>query len=282
MKTIENKTFDEERALYGRQDLLVKNCVYAGPADGESAFKECRHIEADDCHFDLRYPFWHCQGLNLHRAELTTNCRAALWYSSQVAVSDSNLHGIKAFRECADVDIRRCDIHSQEFGWSVRNLHMEDCQAVGEYFLLRCENLQLHKVHFQGKYAFQYIQNALLEDCVLDTKDAFWHGKNVTVRNCTLKGEYLGWYSDGLTLIHCTIVGTQPLCYCKNLRLIECTMVDTDLAFEKSEVEATLCAPIKSIKNPLSGHITVPQAEEIILDDPQAKGQVTLTGCPEK
>ena len=32
-------------------------------------------------------------------------------------------------------------------------------------------------------------------------------------------------------------------------------MVDTDLAFEKSEVEAVITTRVDSIKNPLSGHI---------------------------
>ena len=41
MRTIQNQTFDEERALYGSSDILVKDCSFDGPADGESAFKEC-------------------------------------------------------------------------------------------------------------------------------------------------------------------------------------------------------------------------------------------------
>ena len=40
MKLIENQTFDGERALYGSRDILVKDCSFAGPADGESACKE--------------------------------------------------------------------------------------------------------------------------------------------------------------------------------------------------------------------------------------------------
>ena len=97
-----------------------------------------------------------------------------------------------------------------------------------------------------------------------------------------VKGEYLGWFSDGLTLVNCKIQGTQPLCYCKNLRLVDCTMVDTDLAFERSEVEATVTTPVLSIKNPLSGRITVPAVGEIIRDIPQARGEVlvTQTGGP--
>ena len=41
MEIIENKAFDMERALYGSHDITVKNYRFDGPADGESAFKEC-------------------------------------------------------------------------------------------------------------------------------------------------------------------------------------------------------------------------------------------------
>lgn len=73
------------------------------------------------------------------------------------------------------------------------------------------------------------------------------------------------------------MVGTQPLCYCKNLKLINCEMMNTDLAFEKSQVEATVTTPVLSIQNPLSGRITVPSVGEIIRDDAEAKGEVVVT-----
>ena len=57
-------------------------------------------------------------------------------------------------------------------------------------------------------------------------------------------------------------------------REIDCEMIDTDLSFERSEVEATLTAPIVSIKNPRAGTIRVPHANEVIFDDPQARGRV--------
>ena len=59
MQLIENRQFDEERALYGLQGAKVKNCKFDGPADGESAFKECGDIIVEDSYFNLRYPFWH-------------------------------------------------------------------------------------------------------------------------------------------------------------------------------------------------------------------------------
>ena len=49
MTTIQNKTFDEERALYAARDILVQECAFDGPADGESAFKEGRDIAVNGC-----------------------------------------------------------------------------------------------------------------------------------------------------------------------------------------------------------------------------------------
>jgi len=278
MKVIENQTFDMERALYGSNGVIARNCAFDGPADGESAFKEGQDIEAEHCFFNLRYPFWHDRGLKITDSEMTELCRAALWYSDHVEITDSKLHGIKALRECSDVLIQNCDIISPEFGWSVRGIRMEDTTAVSEYFMMRSEDLTFRGVTFKGKYSFQYIKNARFENCTFDTKDAFWHGENITVKNCVVKGEYLAWYSDGLTLINCKIIGTQPLCYCKNLKLIDCEMIDTDLAFEKSEVEARITTKVDSIKNPLSGQIYVPELGELIMDDAAAKGQVLING----
>ena len=280
MKVIENETFDMERALYGSDGVLVRNCSFDGPADGESAFKEGRDIETQHCFFNLRYPFWHDHRLKISDSEMTEACRAALWYSDHIEITDSKLHGIKALRECSDVLIRNCDIISPEFGWSVQGIRMEDTTAVSEYFMMRSENLTFSDVTFKGKYSFQYIKNATFENCVFDTKDAFWHGENVTVKNSVVKGEYLAWYSDGLTLINCKIIGTQPLCYCKNLKLIDCEMIDTDLAFEKSEVEAYITTKVDSIKNPLSGRIQAPEVGEVIMDDEQAKGEILI--CDKK
>lgn len=276
MKTITNKTFDEERALYGADGLVVKNCNFDGPADGESAFKEGKDVVVENSFFNLRYPFWHDTGLKITDSEMTELCRAALWYSHNIEIIDTKLHGIKALRECANVKMSGCDIISPEFGWSVQSIAMEDCTVEGEYFMMRSDHLTFNNVQLKGKYSFQYITDSVFENCVFDTKDAFWHAKNITIRNSVVKGEYLAWYSENITFENCKIIGTQPLCYCKNLRLIDCEMIDTDLSFERSEVEATLTAPVVSIKNPLSGHIYVPSVGEIIMDIEDAKGEIIV------
>lgn len=276
MNIIENERFDEERALYGSNDLTVKACAFDGPADGESAFKECSDITAENCYFNLRYPFWHTHTLKLSDSEMTEFCRAALWYSDNINISNTKMHGIKAVRECSDIVISDCDIDSPEFGWSSKNIQMKNTTAVSEYFMMRAENIKFKNVRFKGKYSFQYIKNAVFEDCVFETKDAFWHGENILVKNSVVKGEYLAWYSNGLTLENCKIIGTQPFCYCNNLRLINCEMIECDLAFEKSEVDATVTTPVLSIKNPLSGKICVPQVGEIIRDDVNSKATILI------
>lgn len=277
MTVIENKTFDEERALYGSAEVTIKHCRFDGPADGESAFKECRDVRVEDCFFNLRYPFWHDEGTSIDNCEMTELCRAALWYSNHVEISESKLHGIKALRECSDIKMRDCHIVSPEFGWSVNGIEMKDSFAESEYFMMRSNKLRFDNVTLKGKYSFQYIEDSVFENCNFDTKDAFWHAKNVTVRNSVIKGEYLAWYCENVTFENCKIIGTQPLCYCNGLKLIDCEMIDTDLSFERSEVEATLTAPIVSIKNPLSGHISVPGVGEIIRDNPNSRGEVIVT-----
>ena len=272
----ENKQFDEERALYGSKNIVVNNCRFDGLADGESALKECENVKVENTYLNLRYPFWHDHGLSIINSEMTVNCRAALWYSDHIMIKNTKMHGIKALRECDDVLIKDCDIDSTEFGWMTRNIQMKDTNASGEYFMMRSKNLRFENVKLKGKYSFQYMKNAYFENCVFDTKDAFWHSKDVWVRNSVIKGEYLAWYSKGLVLENCKIIGTQPLCYCKNLKLINCEMIDTDLAFERSEVDALIPSTVESIKNPYSGKIIAFQVKEIIMDDPKAKGEIIV------
>lgn len=131
--------------------MSVQNCSFDGSADGESAFKEGRNIEAAHYFFNLRYPFWHDHGIFIQDSEMTELCRAALWYSDHVEIRDTKLHGIQALRECSNVAVRNCDIISPEFGWSTRGIHMEDTTAASEYFMMRSEDLAWGKHNRQGQ-----------------------------------------------------------------------------------------------------------------------------------
>ena len=82
----ENQTFDQERALYGLQGAIIKNCRFDGKADGESALKEAGKLKVSGCFMNLRYPFWHVTDAKISGTEFTENCRAALWYDTGVTL----------------------------------------------------------------------------------------------------------------------------------------------------------------------------------------------------
>ena len=267
MKRIESVQFDEERALYNLRNTHVCDCIFAGPADGESVLKEARDVTVENCSFSLRYPLWHVEGFKLLDSRMDEKTRAAIWYARNGKISESDLMGIKAVRECQNIVVDNSNIDSAEFGWKCENIHLSNTTIRSEYLFLDSKHVTLDQVQMQGKYSFQYMEDLTIRNCVLDTKDAFWHSKNVTVEDSIVKGEYLGWFSENLTLIGCKIIGTQPLCYCKGLKLENCTMDGCDLAFEYSDVEATVDSHVDSIKNPRSGRIIVESVGEIIMED---------------
>ena len=265
-KTIEGKTFDEERALYHLMNTRVERCTFAGPADGESALKEPREVEVADCHFSLRYPLWHAKGFSLSSSVLDGGTRAPIWYASEGVIDGCTIEGVKCLRECGNIRVQNCRITSPEFGWKCRGLALRDNVITSEYFLLDSSGIEIENLELHGKYSFQYTNGVHISHSNLDTKDAFWHSCGVTVEDSIVRGEYLGWFSQNLTLIRCHIIGTQPLCYCENLRLIDCTMEGTDLSFEYSNVHATVNGRIESVRSPRSGVIEADEIGEILHD----------------
>ena len=283
MDLTENKIFDSERALYNVRNTIVKNCTFAGPADGESALKETRNIVIDGCTFSLRYPVWHARKYELRNSKLDEKTRAPLWYSDDGIIENTEITGVKALRECRNTVIRNCRIESPEFGWKTAGTKISDSSIVSEYVFLDAENIEIDNIDFKGKYSFQYVKDSVIRNSVLDTKDAFWHAENVTVTDSVIKSEYLAWYSEGLTLIRCRITGTQPLCYCKGLKLIDCEMTDCDLSFEYSDVDADIRGHIDSVKNPASGRICADSIGEIIKEDSVMESKaVILQAIPHK
>ncbi len=266
-KEIIGKQYDEERALYNLTSTDVIDCIFDGPADGESVLKEARDVTLDNCRFSLRYPLWHVDGFKLHDSKMDELTRAAIWYSNNGLITDSDLGGVKAVRECKNIKLSNCTVISEEFGWKSENITVVDSTLDSQYLFFDSKNVLLDRVEMRGKYSFQYMENLEIRNSVLDTKDAFWHSKNVTVYDSVVKGEYLGWFSQGLTLVNCRISGTQPLCYCKDLKLVGCTMEGTDLAFEYSDVDAEITGSVLSIKNPKSGIIVVDAVGEVIMTD---------------
>ncbi|MBD5236817.1 MAG: DUF3737 family protein [Bacteroidales bacterium] len=267
MEIIENKEFGGERPLFATHDLkLVNVTIHAG----ESALKECSNIEAVDCRFEGKYPFWHVDGFSIRNCLFTEGARAALWYSKGLHMVDTLVEAPKMFREMNGVILEKVRIpDAQETLWHCRNINLHKVEVKNaDYLFMHCDNIEISDYHQEGNYSFQYCNNVVIRNAVIHSKDAFWNTDNVTVIDSELHGEYLGWHSKNLRLINCRISGTQPLCYCENLVMENCTMEkDCDLAFEESTLDATVNSEITSVKNPTSGIIRAKGYGEIILDE---------------
>ena len=151
------RNYDEERALYHLTDAVVRDCSFAGPADGESVLKECRNITVENCRFSLRYPLWHAQNFLLTASELDEKTRAPIWYCTNGKIQDCRIDGVKCLRECLRISVTHSEIHSPEFGWKSAELSISDSEIESEYFLLDSRAVTLDRIRMKGKYSFQYM-----------------------------------------------------------------------------------------------------------------------------
>ena len=267
MDTIKNQEFGGERPLFGTRNLRLEN-VTIHP--GESALKCCANIEADNCRFEGKYTFWHVDGFKISNTLFTPGARAALWYSRNLIMADTQVDAPKMFREMDGIVLRNVRIpDAQETLWHCANVDIENVSVDNaDYLFMHSHDIRISNWHQNGNYSFQYCRNVEIRNAIINSKDAFWGTENVTIYDSELNGEYLGWHSHRLRLVRCKISGTQPLCYTRDLILEDCEFApDCDLAFEDSEVQATITTHVTSIKNPKSGEISAPSVGEIIIDD---------------
>ena len=266
MRIIKDQEFGGERPLYCEKDLRLENVVIHA---GESALKETANITAVGCRFEGKYPFWCCDHFIVRDCIFTVGARAALWYSRDLLMEDTIVDAPKMFREMDGIKLRNVIIDSAaETFWSCGHIEMDDVRADrADYIFMHCHDIVIRIFKLNGNYSFQWARNVEIHDSLLNTKDAFWECDNVTVYDSTINGEFLGWHSRGLHLVRCHITGSQPLCYAEGLVLEDCTFGDdADLAFEYSDVKATVKGHIPSIKNPKTGFIKVESCGELIID----------------
>lgn len=269
---VEGVTTDQERAFYNTKNTHFLNCKIDGPADGESAFKECRNITVENTLNNLRYAYWHDENLNIINCTLAEPARASIWYCNNVNMTGTKIQSVKAFRNCNNIIIKDCDIVSEDFGWKCDGIKMSNCTLdEGVRSFLDVNNVIIESCNLKGKYMFQYSSNLTFLDTTLESKDFLWHAKNVYCKNCTIKSEYLAWYSENVVLENCLVDSIQPLCYCKRLKLINCRMENCNLGFEYSDVEADIRGHIQSAKNILNGKVVVDSYDEYVTEDPVYK-----------
>ena len=266
MKIVSDAESGGERPLFATHDLILENVTIHA---GESALKCCSEITANNCRFEGKYPFWHTKGFRVNDCVFTPGARAALWYSSDLVMTNTLVEAPKMFREMTNLALTNVRIpDAQETLWHCHNVSLNDVEVKNaDYLFMHSSDIKIENYRQQGNYSFQYCKNVEIHNAHIDSKDAFWNTENVTVYDSELTGEYLGWHSKNLKLVRCKISGTQPLCYCKGLIMEDCIFGDdADLAFEDSEVNATIKSNIISVKNPRTGSIKALAIGETILD----------------
>ena len=266
MHTVEGKEFGGERALFATHRLRLEGATFHA---GESALKCCSDIDATACVFEGKYPFWHVDTFRVTDSVFRETARAALWYSRNLIMRNTLVEAPKMFREMDNTTLEDVKIpNAQETFWNCRGIKLRDVEVKGaDYIFFHCSDINIDRYHQDGNYSFQYCRNVVVHNAVINSRDAFWETENVTVYNSEINGEYLGWHSKGLHLVRCKINGTQPLCYCQGLVLEDCTFGDEcDLAFEDSDLTATVNSSIVSVKNPRTGSVKAFSIGEVIID----------------
>ncbi|MDE6227162.1 MAG: DUF3737 family protein [Muribaculaceae bacterium] len=267
MEIIKNTEFGGERPLFATRNLKLEDVVIH---TGESALKCCANIDAVRCRFEGKYPFWHVDGFKITDCLFTPGARAALWYSRNLVMKDTQVDAPKMFREMDGIVLRNVNIpDGEETLWHCSNIDAENVDIrKADYLFMHSHHIRIDGWYQEGNYSFQYCRDVEIRNAKIHSKDAFWGTENVTVYDSELTGEYLGWHSRRLRLVRCRISGTQPLCYARDLILEDCVFApDCDLAFEDSEVQATILSPVTSIKNPKTGQIKAQSVGELIIDE---------------
>ena len=267
MESISKQHFEGERPLFAKHHLRLEQVTIG---DGESAIKECSDIEAEDCRFWGKYPFWHVHGFRINRCQFDVGARSALWYSDHLDMRNTRIDGPKMFREMSDLYMENVTINdADETFWRCRNVEARNLELhEGTYPFMFSDNIRIDGLKSDSKYVFQYCKNVELHNAHIVTKDSFWECENVTIYDSLLDGEYLAWHSKNVRLVNCHLAGEQLLCYADQLVLENCTFDQAcDRVFEYSNVEASIRGHIENIKNPISGHVVADSIGSSTIDE---------------
>lgn len=265
MKLVKQQMLTGERALFHCKDLEVS---YSTFADGESPLKESQNIKIDHSMFKWKYPLWYCKNIVVEDSTLFEMARSGIWYTENIAISNSIIEAPKTFRRAKGVKLENVTMpNAGETLWNCDEIYLKNVTAKGDYFGMNSTNIKIDGFQLVGNYAFDGGENIEIRNAKMLSKDAFWNCENVTVYDSFISGEYLGWNSKNLTFVNCTIESLQGLCYIDSLVMKNCRLLNTTLAFEYSTVDVQIDNVIDSVMNPSAGIIRAEGIGELIMDE---------------
>ena len=277
MKELIQKSFKEERALFGSDSLKLSGCTFD---IGESPLKESSNLELYGCMMRWKYPLWYCENVKVFDSVFTGGSRAGMWYTNNISIENTVIDSPKNFRRCRGVSLTNVSIpDAKETFWSCEDVKLIGVTVCGDYFGMNSKDIEASELKLSGNYSFDGAKSLTLKNSVLVTKDAFWNSENVKVYDSWISGEYLGWNSKNLYFENCIVESLQGLCYIDNLVMRNCRLLDTTLAFEYSSVDADVKGEVGSVFNPSSGRIKADRIAELIIEKGKVEAFKTVIDC---
>ena len=278
MKEYRQEFFKGERALYAAEDAVIYDSIFD---EGESPLKESKNIEVYHSQFKWKYPIWYSNNVKVENCNWFEMARSGVWYTNNIEIKNSLITAPKNFRRCDGVTLDNVDItNAEETFWMCKNINLKDVTAKGHYFAMNSENIEIDNLRLDGNYSFDGGKNITIRNSVILSKDAFWNTENVTVYDSYICGEYLGWNAKNLTFVNCTIESLQGLCYIDNLTMKNCKLINTTLSFEYAKnIDAEITNKIDSVFNPISGTISAPEIETLIVEKDFVDPEKTTIKC---
>lgn len=263
-KRIEARKFGPDYPMQGLTGTNLYDCLFYGP---EEALKDAQEIYLENCTFSRGKPLHTVHNFKMFDCKVTSEAQAALWGCEQGKILEADILGSQSLQHSKNITFRDCRILSDEFGRNCEEISLEECNLHGRKLFQGSSGIRFEDVEIHGSDVLQNMDNVQISNCYLNSPNALQNSKNVTIVDSMLKGDLLGWNCENVTLIGCKISGLQPFCHCRNLKLMDCSMEGSELAFEYSDVKASIAGHLLSVKNPLSGQITADTIGVVVMDD---------------
>lgn len=278
MTEYKNNYFEGEWILYGLNDATLDGITFG---NGESPLKETKNINLKNSIFKWKYPLWYAENMNVEDTIFETMSRSGIWYSTNISIKNSALQAPKLFRRANHIVLDNVHFsNAEETMWTCDDIRITNSQINGDYFGKNSKSIYLDNVSVIGNYVFDGAENVEVHNSTFISKDAFWNCKNVEIYDSTIDGEYLAWNTNNIKFINCKIESNQGLNYIDYLTIKNSSLIHTDLAFEYvSNMDVELNATIDSIKNPISGKISVPEIRTLIIDSNKVDPAKTEIVC---
>ena len=76
-------------------------------------------MEAYDCKFYGKYPWWHVDGARIENCYFALDSRSAIWYTNDLVMKNSRIDGPKFFREMKNLELENVEITALRISMSM-------------------------------------------------------------------------------------------------------------------------------------------------------------------